>query len=233
MGGVQPCIVKPVLSHEGSKGDIKKCNTNEELVSYLKQLEIKGYKQCLVQEYIDYEYQYVIHGAMLRHSREIPFILLKNLREWPTTGGTGTFRCFVNDGIIVNGARDILNRIYEYGYRGLFDIEFFERKGEIILNEVNFRSSGVGYSVLSNKVHYPYFYYLDATGKNCKINTDYYSKHYVMNAMADINHVRYGELSLFKWINNVIKTRDFSCYYRKDLRPTAAYFSRFVKNRFK
>lgn len=46
-GGGYPCIVKPHLSHEGEKADIRKCESFNELENYLKGLTRKGYKDVL------------------------------------------------------------------------------------------------------------------------------------------------------------------------------------------
>lgn len=228
------CVIKPVLSHEGRKIDICKCKTHLETENYLEKLKTKGYKQCLVQEFINYDCQYVIHGCILQSSKDIPHILLQNLREWPATGGTGCYRAFVEDEQTKNIAQDIVARIRDYGYRGLFDIEFFKRDNEFLLNEVNFRSSGVGYSMFHNRVYYPYYYYQDRScGESIEVNTMIHSHHTIMSVKKDINHVRYGSLTFRHWIKDFFKTRDFATFMWGDLRPMFAYYWPVVRNRFR
>lgn len=231
VGGISPVIVKPAISHEGSKADIKKCNTDLELSAHLCYLRDKGYNQCLVQEFIDYDCQYVVHGAMLRNYTTIPYIILKNIREWPETGGTGCFRSFINDNRIKGIVEGLLKSIREYGYRGLFDIELFGRNEDILLNEVNFRSSGVGYSMMHTKVFYPYYYYLDAKGVNTiELTKKYNCHHFVMNELTDIYNVKHGTLSFFQWLRDVLKTKDFAFYNSKDMRPAVSYYWNWMKS---
>lgn len=151
---------------------------------------------------------------MLQNSSLNPFILLKNIREWPNTGGTGCFRCYENNSIIKDYVIELLNKLRESGYRGLFDIELFSSRGEILLNEINFRSSGVGYSMLKTKVYYPFIFYLDAKGESVEgYSMSYSGQGYVMNELSDISNVKHGTLSILKWIRDVGKTKTFAYFF--------------------
>ena len=67
IGGQQgkiPCIVKPVVSAEGEKSDIRKCDTETQTVAYLQELREKGYHRFLVQEYLIYDTEYLMVGSI-------------------------------------------------------------------------------------------------------------------------------------------------------------------------
>lgn len=220
-----PCIVKPVLSHKGRKGDICKCSNISELKDYISILRKKGYNNCLLQEFVKYDSQFVIHGAMLQNNENIPFVLLQNIREWPDTGGTGCFRCFVSDKYIIDFAKKVVSKIRDYGYRGLFDIEFFLCNDEFILNEVNFRSSGVGYSMFHCKQFYPFYYYQDFTkGNSMKCSMKANQSHFVMNILSDMNYVKTNKLSIWQWLNDFRKTKDFAYFNWHDPNPALFFY---------
>lgn len=233
-----PCIVKPVLSHEGSKSDIKKCETKEELLSYIDQLRKKGYFRILLQEFLVKDYEMELFGTMMENRKEVPYLLTKHVREWPTIGGSVCCHEFILDEAYHIQAKRILQKIQEYGYVGNFDIEIINVGGKIYLNEINFRNSGDIYACFYNKVFYSYYSYLDMIGeKGFSLKTTYDNKYYAICEDRDFLWVKEGLMSFKDWFKYFKRTKDFAYFSWKDMRPCIAFYKKilhsFIAIRFK
>lgn len=223
-----PCIVKPVLSHEGSKGDIKRCDSKEELLDYFEELKAKGYFRILLQEFLFKDYEMELFGCMMEHRKEIPYILTKHVREWKRVGGSVCCHEFVLDQELHCQAKDILWKIQEYGYVGNFDIEIINIGGKIYLNEINFRNSGDIYACFYNKLYYAYYSYLDMIGEAAfPMKLDYGNRYYAMCEDRDINYVRFGYMSFPEWFKYFLKTKDFAYFSWNDLPGSIAFYKKY------
>lgn len=223
---VYPCIVKPLISAEGDKLDIKRCDDQETLNAHIEKLRAKGYKRVMIQEFLFKDYEAELIGCIPQNNKDvIPYIFTKNVREWPPVGGTGSYHEFIYDEELNKEALSILRKVQEYGYYGNIDIELFIVKGKLILNEVNLRNSGDVYYCFSNHLYYPYYLYLDMIGEdisNVKITFDNHTT--PMNETTDLRHVVYGKLSLIDWIKCVRKCKDFAVYQKNDLKPVFRFY---------
>lgn len=220
-----PCIVKPVLSHEGNKSDIKRCETHDELSLYIKELKAKGYSRILLQEFIIKEYEMELFGSILENKKEIPYILTKHIREWPPIGGSVCCHEFILNENLHRQAKNILQKIQKYGLVGNFDIEIIYKDGIIFLNEINFRNSGDVYACFHNKLYYSYYSYLDMIGVNdFKMNLNYKADSYAMCEDRDIMWVKGKMISLKKWLKYFLKTKDFAYFSWSDIPGSYAYY---------
>lgn len=220
-----PCIVKPVLSHEGNKSDIKRCETHDELSLYIKELKAKGYSRILLQEFIIKEYEMELFGSILENKKEIPYILTKHIREWPPIGGSVCCHEFILNENLHRQAKNILQKIQNYGLVGNFDIEIIYKDGIIFLNEINFRNSGDVYACFHNKLYYSYYSYLDMIGVNdFKMNLNYKADFYAMCEDRDIMWVKGKMISLKKWLKYFLKTKDFAYFSWSDIPGSYAYY---------
>lgn len=220
-----PCIVKPVLSHEGNKSDIKRCETHDELSLYIKELKAKGYSRILLQEFIIKEYEMELFGSILENKKEIPYILTKHIREWPPIGGSVCCHEFILNENLHRQAKNILQKIQNYGLVGNFDIEIIYKDGIIFLNEINFRNSGDVYACFHNKLYYSYYSYLDMIGVNdFKMNLNYKADSYAMCEDRDIMWVKGKMISLKKWLKYFLKTKDFAYFSWSDIPGSYAYY---------
>lgn len=219
-----PCILKPVLSSEGKKADIVKCDNQIELIDALSSLRNKGYKRILVQEYVTKEYEMELFGSILSNSDYIPYFLTKHLREWPVTGGSVSCHEFIIDKTLRNKAEDILKRIRNFGFTGNIDIELFKVGDNVYLNEVNFRNSGDVYACFYNRLFYPYIWYMDAIGKDVsEMNIQYSNKRYAMNETTDFRHVLKGNLKFSDWLKYYKNCGDFAYRFYGDMKPFYYY----------
>lgn len=220
-----PCILKPVLSSEGEKSDIIKCENRKSAENAIATLVAKGYKRILAQEFLTKDYEVELFGCITKNSRTTPYLLSKHLREWPPIAGSVSCHEFIVDREYKKDAEEILSKIRDYGYTGNIDIELFMIQGELYLNEVNFRNSGDVYACFYNKVFYPVIWYLDIIGNDTSnFNTYYDNSKYAMNETTDFRHVIFGKLRFKEWLEYYKNCADFALKFKKDMRPAIARY---------
>ena len=228
-----PCIAKPVISSEGQKTDITKCENLDDLRKCMKEIQSKGYHRILVQEFLKKDYEAELFGCIGEHSDKIPYLFSKHVREWPPVGGSVSYHKFLKTPELISQAERLLRKIKEYGYVGNIDIELFVIKGELVLNEVNFRNSGDVYACFQHKVYYPYFSYLDMIGcDTSSLNVDYTTDKCAMNETTDFRHVLFGDLSLKEWLRYKRMCGDYAYYFKGDMKPAWKKYRYFLNKYF-
>lgn len=226
---VYPCIVKPVISTEGHKPDIRKCDDEKSLISAIDGLKQKGYKRILLQEFLIKDYECELWGCIPEHSSKIPYLLSKHYREWPRVGGTVSCHEFIVDSDMKKQAEEILQKLKSGGYVGNVDIEILSIKGKLYLNEVNFRNSGDVYALFKDRLYYPYYSYLDMIGQDISdFNMDYTNNAYAMNETTDIRHAITGGISLFTWLRFLRQSKDKAYWFKGDMKPALYKYKYFV-----
>lgn len=227
---VFPCIVKPVISSEGHKTDITKCDDLDALRKCMKEIQEKGYHRILVQEFLQKDYEAELFGCIGEHSDRIPYLFSKHVREWPPVGGSVSCHQFLKEPELIDQAESLLRKIKNFGYVGNIDIELFVINGELVLNEVNYRNSGDVYACFQHKVYYPYFSYLDMIGADTTaLNIEYSTDKYAMNETTDFRHVVYGNLSLKEWLFYWKNSGDYAYYFKGDMKPVWKKYRYFLK----
>ena len=232
-----PCILKPEISANGSKSDIKICNSELELTESLKILCVKGYETILVQQFLRKLYEVCAFGAMFNIKPYFSGGITKKLNEYPPQGGGSlTFAKFINDSKIEIAVDNVRNILFKIGYRGMYDIEFLICEDEIYLNEINFRHSGNGYALINNGIFSPYFYYLSVTGQelpyNNKFNMEKESYH--MDELLELQLLKSGSIGLIDFIEDVFKAKAYAKFDLYDLKGSFAYYLwifKYMKNK--
>ncbi len=215
-----PCIVKPVLSSDGKKADITKCDDSNRLIQCLEELKKKGYKRILLQNFIEKDYEAELFGCITRKKQFMPFLLTRHLREWPKIGGSVSCHEFITDVKLKAQAKEILEKLQASGYEGNIDIELFVVNGEIFLNEINFRNSGDIYACFYNKIYYPLMLYMVCSGQEpLAFDSEYLGDRYAMNETTDFRHVLSGDLSFKDWLYFFRNTKDFAIKFKGDMKP--------------
>lgn len=230
-----PIILKPVASIEGEKTDIKICyNETEEMESINDLIKI-GYRRLLRQLYLKERTEYVLTGAVMPVLHKCNFTLVKNVRQWPTCFGTGSFSEFVTEKTLLEFCNQVLEKVQNSGYSGLIDIEFFKTKdNKMYLNEVNWRSSGRNFVSLYTGVHSAYWWYCATIGKNYNDNCRISIKNgWTMNEMTDFRHIFKFKLSWFELLRDIKRTNSFAVWYCEDLQPFKARILGILKKIFR
>lgn len=223
-----PCICKPVSSYEGSKKDIRKIDNLTDLKLYFTKLEGKGYNRILVQEYISFEKELTFIGSC---DDDPSYIISENIREWPVIGGTNSFFRISNDRDVRNVCMILLSALQKEKYFGLFDIELFQIRDRILINEINWRNSGNSFFALGTDVHYAVTWYKNAIGQttaSMRHTTDDETQ-FAMNEATDVRHVVFKGLSPVSWYKDLKRIQSFALWYGKDLRPTVIRYVYLLK----
>jgi len=225
---IYPCICKPVSSYEGQKTDIKKCDSLEAIKHYFGELESKGYKRILVQEYISFDNELEFVGSC---GDDPAYIISDNVREWPVIGGTNSFLHILNDKSLIDVCLRVLDALRKESYFGMFDVELFKVGGNYLVNEINWRNTGNSFFALGTGVHYAVIWYLNSIGEDASnirhFTTD--TNQYAMNEATDLRHVVFDKLSFSEWFKDLRKTQSFALWYGKDLKPTINRYLYLIK----
>lgn len=212
-----PCIVKPLLSIKGSKAHITVCRTVEELSDCIGLFKDHHECQVLIQDYIEQKGQreICITGVSLPNHEIIFGGVIDKYRTIGNGSTTyGKVRVEV-DNQIEEKVRELLKH---FTYTGIFDIEcFISPKKELTFIECNLRNGAYGYAVSRAGINLPWLFYVQAAGlpRKSKLTHDVV----FMEERSDFLHVKHKELSLTKWIHDVLHTDVFLFSNKNDIGP--------------
>lgn len=207
-----PCMVKPLNSTAGSKGDMKVCENEKELKKALK--EGKQTKDFIVQQYIHNEADLLFLGIALPDgSVEIPALVKK-----PGVSPTGEY----THAIITTDVKKHLPEIEEVkefvhalDYIGPFSIEFGLERGKNYFFEINLRNDGTSHYPLNAGINIPYAYYELMRGKDIKFPPEK-SKYLMIDEVGDIRRVLGREISPTEWLRNMRHAGSYRFYREGD-----------------
>lgn len=231
---IYPCIVKPVVSAEGEKSDIRKCDTETQTVAYLQELQKKGYHRFLVQEYLNYDTEYLMVGSISGQNQ--CWVNSKKIRVWPVVGGSSSCLQVTDQRNVSEFFESVRTAFHKIAYDGLYDVEVLQVNGKLFLNEVNWRNSGTIYSVLGSKVYYPVNWYYWKTGNHLPedfLQTCMDETVYTIDESLDLRHVACGNITLRQWLSDKKKSKAFAIWDMADLRPTVAQYFYLLKELIK
>ena len=221
-----PVILKPEVSALGEKGDIVICDNEKAYLEAIEDLKIKGYKSVVVQPYLTVDYEIDVFGCVCRNKDQITLFPTKTIRQWPLKKGTNCFSQTIIEESVVEKCKNIIYKLKDIGFDGLYDAELLVINNEVLLNEFNFRNSGDDYMVLSQNYFYPLVWVDDILGREKpyslpeKPSVDNYS----MTFFNDYQQVRVKSIKFSDWLRDVGRTSDFALWYKKDFRPVFRYY---------
>lgn len=181
-----PCIVKPLISAFGSKSDIEICDNIDSLNKVLLMLYNKEYKDVLVQELLDYDYECDIAGFVYDNKVSIPGII-KKIRIWPAKKGSTTYGEVMpveEANLDINNIEKMLSEI---GYNGVFDIDLFIKDSKIYINEVNFRNGALSYGFGDSYICYNW--YLSCIREEFIKSVNVSKKYNMIDDQADLHNI--------------------------------------------
>ena len=231
---IYPCIVKPVVSAEGEKSDIRKCDTETQTVAYLQELREKGYHRFLVQEYLIYDTEYLMVGSISGQNQ--CWFNSKKIRVWPVVGGSSSCLQVTSENNVQDFFDEVRNAFGRVGYDGIFDVEALRVGEKIYLNEINWRNSGTIYSVFGSKVYYPvnwYYWKTENQSPENFIRTCLDDTVYTIDESLDLRHVVCGNITLKQWFRDKKKAKAFALWYTPDMRPAIAQYFHLLKELIK
>lgn len=210
-----PCIVKPIVSRNGSKTEIAICRSLSELEDYSKTHNISHDQ---IQQFIDKDFEYQLIGCSTSKEVVIPGVS-KILR--PCKGSNTSYLHYtpLEDGFCeIEKCKEFVRRT---GYHGLFSLEFLRDKdGHDYFMEINFRNDGNAICVTAAGMSLPYIWYLDCIGKDyTKESNKEITPVYVMPDMAELKLLITRQISLREYISDYKNTSRFMEYDKKDPKP--------------
>lgn len=224
---IYPVITKPLVSSQGAKSDIHICRDLEMLLQALK--EESSCNRFLIQEFIEKEYEIDAVGVSLPDGVVMGGAIQK-IRHWPRLVGAGAFGVFrkISDfDVDQDGIREFLKRS---GYHGPFSVELLHTSsGSNYFMEVNFRNEGLAYASTCAGANL-HALYLDP---DYVVDWDNFRTTYMMNYSIDFLYVKQGDITLWHWLKDFLKTRCFINMCFSDLGPVLAHYKRKLLSRRK
>lgn len=207
-----PCIIKPLRSISGEKGDITICRSRDEYQSTLIRYQDKGFFEILLQTLVEGENQeeVAITGVRTTTGRVVAYGIIHKIRV--RGNGSTVFAKYRQD--VDESLQTSVKKFVELtGYIGIFDIEFLHNKNGYYFIECNFRNGAYGYAVTSAGFNMPAIFAGDIPRefKLCDIT--------FMEERSDILNVFDHTISLRRWVCDLIETDTFLWSNRRDMRP--------------
>lgn len=260
---IYPCIVKPVVSALGSKNDIKRCDNKTELERVFEEYRYKGYKKLLVQEFLNKKCEVCTLGALFNSKNGEENIcggvLIKERETFNGSTSYAVCAADVNDLEqnvkhtynnlgnklsnvteqelidVVRINKKLLECLYDNGYKGSYDIEYFICDDGIYLNEINFRQSGNAYMMEKQGVNVAYYWVYSMLNNSLPEGACLYFKKgkYNMDELGDIIHVKKNKKFLLSWIKQYLNASAHAIFDIFDLRGTIAFYLSFIKSVYK
>lgn len=213
---VYPCMVKPLISVNGSKCDMRVCANREELDEAL--TSAKHTKEFIIQQYIQNESDLLLLGISLPNGEVwTPSLVVK-----PEVSSTGEYT-YANVTTEVERYLPELIKVKEFvkslNYVGPFSIEFGVEKGKNYFFEMNLRNDGTSHYPLASGVNIAYVYYRACKGLLTADDMVYTRGEFPMvDEVLDIRRVLYREMSLSQWLRFLRSAKGFQHYVPFDKR---------------
>lgn len=192
-----PCMVKPLISISGSKGDMRVCANRQELDDAL--ASAKHTKEFIIQQYIQNEADLLFLGIRLPNGD----VWIPSLVKKPGVSSTGEY----THAIVTTAVPEHLPEleavkqfVSALNYVGPFSIEFGLEKEKNYFFEINLRNDGTSHYPLASGVNIAYVYYRACKGKLTEADMCYTQGEYPMvDEVLDIRRVLSREVSFSEW----------------------------------
>ena len=209
-----PCFVKPLDSTRGSKGDMRVCETQEQLLEAI--TNRKTTKSYIVQQYIRNEADLLFLGvAYPDGSVHLPALVRK-----PGVSPTGEYS-FAE--VITDVDRYLPEKLKVetfvrcLGYQGPFSIEFGHEKGQNYFFEINLRNDGTVQYPLNARVNIPFAYYRAVTGAGFEdFSAVTQTSYNMIDETRDLRRVLSREISPLQWFRLMRKAGSYRYYSKGD-----------------
>lgn len=150
-----PCFVKPLVSLDGRKTEMRKSDSETELCEHLEKMRSHWSNRTVIaQEYIEIEEEYSISGLCLNQTVILP-ALLKRLFVGKHERGVTIVGKLVPLEEMISFTDQIKNFLKSLHYTGLFCIDLVRSKECIYFSEINLRSAGSLYGFVKAGANLP------------------------------------------------------------------------------
>lgn len=215
-----PILVKPSMSVEGSKSDIKICKTEDDLLNYWK---LSNLQTVLATEFIEKDYEVCILCSKLRNMPAFITGVVQKIRHMPLIYGARSYAKIQKCDSLPNiPYSNICKLIDNTGYIGLLSIELLIKGDEAWFVELNYRADGNMMAYTDAGCNLPYNCYVDCKESPIlleKVKNNISNEVYIMTE-GDFYHVtKYHDITLFEWLKDFKKASSFIVFDRYDIKP--------------
>ncbi len=212
---IYPCILKPVVSANGTKSDIRICQDITTFKDAIKEFKEKKYDEVLLQELLDYDYELDVPGYCTGKQARVDGII-KKINVYPAKRGSA---CYMTVGKPNVQIVEKLKKLFvDIKYNGIFDVDLFVKGDNIYLNEINFRNGAISYALTGSNIYIIIDWIL--SNENIKVKNHSIEKNYDF-IVEDYNFrlVLSKNISIFKYIKEFVKAKKYAYLNIKDMKP--------------
>ncbi len=222
--GIQyPCVIKPLVSCQGSKSDIRICGNFDELKNNLNSL--KNTKRVILQQYIERDYEISILGCGLKNGEVLIPCVENKLTLYPKNVG---LECLANmqpleDDSIIKPIKTLIKKI---GYVGPFSVEMMHCKhdGKFYFTEINLRNDGANGFVFKYGVNLSLNHVEDLLDLPLTKFTTFKPGYYIWEMHHTLS-LAHRELKITQWVSELRRSQGFLTYLPNDRKP---FFKQYV-----
>ncbi len=228
-----PVIIKPAVSAFGTKTDIARADDEAELLGTIRHLKEKGYTEVLIQKYIENKSEVTALGCIFSKDIENIVFLLKKIHIYPVVGGSISYA--QNAVAIPREVSHVVETLQAQGYTGLYDLDLFYADGSYMLNEINFRNSGVNYALKPHGINTAYQWYLYCNGTDITVmKKKALKKKYNFAIYMQLCLLQKKEISIWTFVKELIKASSYSIFAWDDIKPLLKMIMNvaFIRERF-
>lgn len=210
------CIIKPLRSISGDKGDITICRTPEALSRAIKHYREKESYDVLIQSLIEgpNQSEIAVTGVSLANGEVITRGIIHKIRI--RGNGSTVFARYKDD-----LDRDLECRVKSFikatGYTGIFDIEFLENDNGRFFIECNFRNGAYGYAVTRAGFNMPGA--ICGASAGIPFEESQLREVTFMEERSDILNVYEKRITAWHWLKDVMRTNVFLWSNLRDPKP--------------
>ena len=213
-----PILIKPLISAKGAKSDIRICKNKDEFEANLASLHHT--KEVIIQQYINHDYEISILGCGLSNGDVIIPCVENKLSLYPQKVG---LECLANMQPLVDETiiGPITKLVKQLGYVGLFSVEMMHNceDDKFYFTEINLRNDGANSFVYKYGINLPMMHIADLQGsKQPKLPIETKPGYYIWD-MHHFLSLIHRDISVFKWIQELRKSKGFLTYFPKDTKP--------------
>lgn len=221
-----PCLIKPLISSEGAKSDIRICHTKEELQSNLSSLVYT--KNVLIQQYIERDYEISILGCGLVSGECIIPVVENKLTLYPKYVGLECLSDLqpLEPGPVKSSVERLITLI---GYIGLFSVEMMHCKSDnkFYFTEINLRNDGAEAMVTKYGANLPLNHIEDILRLPITNSKESLPGFYIWDMHHFLSLV-HGDISIFRWIKEIKSSNGFMLYFKEDKKPFYKQYSNWL-----
>ncbi len=223
---VYPCLIKPLVSLEGAKSDIRVCRDREDLIKNLSSLQFT--KNVLLQQYIERDYEISILGCALKNGDVIIPCVENKLTLYPLNVG---LECLaeikpLKDKKIISSIQSLIKFL---GYVGVFSVEMMHSKidNKYYFTEINLRNDGANGFIYKYGVNLPLNYVEDLLGLPLTAPKEQKPGYYIWEMHHTLS-LAHGDISVWQWWQEIRKSRGFLTYLKEDKKPFFKQYSNWI-----